>query len=281
MTTSVLLLGHSFVKRLHQWCASNHKHNFNLSTNRIHIYWHGVSGGILLPTNKTKFLSQATYLVSELKIDVTFVEAGSNNLHDLSLSVEDIVKSLFDLADTILNSGGRLVILAEILPRHNEPMYNKRVCRANALISARCQLSRKLFLWTHSRNNFNLRFTESFVADDVVHVHPTLGMPQYYMSVHCVLCYLQNADFQCQMKTHQNSVLILFLYSGVHLYQEIMVTYFQINLGGHLLDSLTASVLKCAYQVLISLYISWYLEYFHCNLSGRLHKGKLFQFTIS
>jgi hypothetical protein len=191
MTTSVLLLGHSFVKRFHQWCASNHKHNLNLSANRIQIYWHGVSGGILLPTNKTKSLSQATYLVSELNIDVTFVEAGSIDLCDFSLSVEEIVKSLFDLADAILNSGGKLVILAEILPRRNEHMYNMRVCRANALISARCKLSRQHIFWTHSRNNFNLRFTESFVADDGVHVHPTLGMPRYYMSVRSALLFAE------------------------------------------------------------------------------------------
>ncbi|KAH3831713.1 hypothetical protein DPMN_023384 [Dreissena polymorpha] len=191
MSTSVLLLGHSFVKRFHFWCASNHKHNLNLSSNRIQIYWHGVSGGILLPTNKSKSLSQATYLVSELNIDVTFVEAGSNDLCDLSLSVEGIMQALFDLAATILNSGSKLVIIAEILQRRNDNMFNMRARQANALISAHCRTSRQLIFWTHSRNNFNLRFTEHFAADDGVHVHPTRGMPRYFMSVRSALLFAE------------------------------------------------------------------------------------------
>ncbi|KAH3769375.1 hypothetical protein DPMN_170642 [Dreissena polymorpha] len=190
MSTSVLLLGHSFVKRFHLWCASNHKHNLNLSSNRIQIYWHGVSGGILLPTNKLKSLLQAKYLVSELNIDVTFVEAGSNDLCDLSLSVEGIVQALFDLAATILNSGSKLVIIAEIMQRRNDNMFNMRARQANALISAYCRASCQFIFWAHG-TILTCALQNILLLMIGVHFHPTQGMPRYFMSVRSSLLFAE------------------------------------------------------------------------------------------
>ena len=62
---------------------------------------------------------------------------------------------------------------------------------AYTLLFTACQQSPNFIFWAHSRNNFNKRFADSFVADDGVHVHPVRGMPRYFMSVRSALLFAE------------------------------------------------------------------------------------------
>ena len=45
---NVLLMGHSFVRRLRDWSFDNQRLNLNLDRNRVSVYWHGFGGGIVV-----------------------------------------------------------------------------------------------------------------------------------------------------------------------------------------------------------------------------------------
>ena len=49
---NVMLMGHSFVRRLRNWAFDHQKLNLNLDRNRVSVFWHGVGGGFVVrPSN--------------------------------------------------------------------------------------------------------------------------------------------------------------------------------------------------------------------------------------
>jgi len=191
MPTSVLILGHSFTKRLQSWCVSNNKINLNLTNDRIQIFWHGIGGAILLPKDKPKSVHQSSYLVHELDIDVVFLDIGSNDLCNVNVSVDQYISGLFTFIQSLMEKGCRKVIVSEILERRGPHSFNVKVSKVNSILKLHCSSSTNIIFWSHSRNNFNRRFVSEYVCDDGVHVHNIKGMPRYYMSIRSAILFTE------------------------------------------------------------------------------------------
>ena len=50
-----------------------------------------------------------------------------------------------------------------------------------------------VYFWRHSRNNFNVRFLQDYVASDGIHVDRVKGMARYYSSLRGAVILGENA----------------------------------------------------------------------------------------
>lgn len=189
VSSNILILGHSFTKRLQRWCVENHRINMNLDHNRFQVYWHGISGGNLKNAHHPKSIWSDAHLVFDLQVDIVFLDIGSNDLCDPSIHPEDLVQQLLEFTKLLISQGCMIVVVSEILHRQTPGTYNANVDRTNSLLCSACRQTSSLYFWTHSRNNFNRCFLSDYVAHDGVHVDSIRGMPLYYSSVRGALLY--------------------------------------------------------------------------------------------
>ena len=189
VNTNVLILGHSFTRRLQKWCVDNHRINLNLDSNTFQVFWHGIGGGNILFPHHPKCLWSEAHLVSDLDANIVFLDIGSNDLCDSSILPEDLVQQLLDFGHYLISLGCTRVIFSEILHRRYSDTYNWKVdCTNNMLFSESKQVPNFIF-WAHSRNNYNKRFLTDYVAPDGIHIDTVRGMPRYYSSVRGAIIY--------------------------------------------------------------------------------------------
>ena len=178
---NVLIFGHSFTRRLCEWCVPRGLSNLNLDPNRLKVFWHGIGGASIQP-HHPKSLQRDINLIADLQISIVYVDIGSNDLCDAAIQPEQFVEQISTFASQLLDLGCNIVILSEILPRQNNDHYNSKVSTVNALLEGKCSYSQKIVFWRHSRNNYNKRYLTHYVARDGVHVGET-GLPRFYSSV--------------------------------------------------------------------------------------------------
>lgn len=183
MPHNYLLLGHSFTKRLQFWCFQNDLPNMNIDRERIEIFWHGTGGATIANPLHRKSLWSDISLISDLQIDVTFIDIGSNDLCNYHIASETVAHQIITFAEAVLSKGCKVVVISEILPRSTPQGYNQRVETTNRQLSQACNSHPRLIFWSHSRNNFNKRFLSDFVGEDGVHIDTVRGLPRYYTSM--------------------------------------------------------------------------------------------------
>lgn len=183
MALNFLILGHSFAKRLSRWCCHNSLYNLNLDNKRIQIFWHGVGGATVSNPHHHKSLWSEIHLVSDLNVKVTVLDIGSNDLCNHDASAVSVASHIVSLAEAILLKGCDMVVIFEILQRQSQPAFNAKVQETNQILSDKCSNHQNLIFWSHSRNNFNIRFLRDYVDKDGIHVDYVRGMPRYYTSV--------------------------------------------------------------------------------------------------
>ncbi|XP_062595669.1 uncharacterized protein LOC134257029 [Saccostrea cucullata] len=95
MTIKVLILGHSFIRRLENFVTDNSDHrvtpNLNLNSEEVQIFYSGYGGASL-----AQIRAQGTYYVRDLRPDVVLLQAVSNDLCRRNTSVNDIYRELVD-----------------------------------------------------------------------------------------------------------------------------------------------------------------------------------------
>ena len=102
MPLNYLILGHSLTKRLQSWCFQNDLANLNLDRTRIQIYWHGTGGATIVnPTHKKSLWSDMS-LISDLNIDVTFLDIGSNDLCSYHIAPETVAYQIIAFSEAVL-----------------------------------------------------------------------------------------------------------------------------------------------------------------------------------
>lgn len=181
---NILLLGHSFTRRLREWCVKFQKHNLNLSSADFTVFMHGVSGACVLGTSGSKSLWYEVDLVSNLNIDFVILDVGSNDVSLPGSNPIAVAEAIYSFARQCINHGASGVICLEILPRLNKYMFNEKCKYTNTTLSQLCENSHDMYFWTHHRNHFNDRFLAEFVDTiDGVHIKDDRGMSHYYRSV--------------------------------------------------------------------------------------------------
>ena len=122
-TPQVLILGHSFIKRLKQF-VQNNSNDFDLDFQislPVLIRWHGVGGRTV-----EKTLKFDTHVLHSFRPDVVILQLGSNDLVTLSplhvgSAIDDFVHFLHD------SCGVQLVCVCQTIRRFSAEAFNTKV----------------------------------------------------------------------------------------------------------------------------------------------------------
>ena len=193
MSTNVLFLGSSHIRRFENYMKDNHKGDFDLTYDgKVNVYFHGISGGKVSNAVHTRML---TSTVQHCKPDIIFVQIGGNDVdqHDMD---EDGVKTLILRLVNIcelwtVRHNVKYVVIGQFLfrtrTRHINPdRYNEFVLLANRTLKADLAGRKHIKLWAHK----GLKNPVTACLADGVHLNQT-GFYKLYRStrgaiLHCL-----------------------------------------------------------------------------------------------
>lgn len=157
--TTVLVLGHSFVRRLRDFLVnlsrangarritSHTWSNLNLDTQNFTVFYHGIGG---LTIQKSY---QELYIISELRPDVIFIQLGENDVDKSGASPHDIFSQVTQFTSAILSlcPNTSHVFWGQLLhrpvPRISPSKYSSKIHLVNKLI--RAAQSHNIHYWPH------------------------------------------------------------------------------------------------------------------------------------
>ena len=171
----VLILGHSFVRRLKEDLQSNFDvradKNFGLAGDAI-IHMHGVGGRTV-----KKLRDHDLGVISSWKPHAVILEIGTNDLADLGPEV--VGSEIEELTKVLLGSFSVKVIgVCQVIPRFRAPFFNASARILNQYLTEVLEDNINVFCWEHSG------FTEPSVSPylaDGVHLN-SLGQYKLYRS---------------------------------------------------------------------------------------------------
>ena len=192
---TVLVIGHSFVKRLLASAIAARKRNLGLDYAKFTVILHGVSGLKL-----TQFEAEVRQLVSCVQPDFVFFEMGTNDICDgenASVVCLETAHRMVDLARWVVGECHAKVYVGEILPRnvelcnHKWPVphdFNDRVISVNKTVADLTSEIPQIKLWLHmGLNNF-----AKVLSADGVHMN-TWAMKKYLRSIRGAILHWTNA----------------------------------------------------------------------------------------
>ena len=177
----VLVLGHSFVRRLEQFVRDSTKpwinRRFNLNY-PIETYFHGIGGRTV-----DGVLEHDVSEIQRYKPNIVIIEIGCNDLSDPRCSPYDLVSKINQLICVIRRvATDCFIIVSEILPRNNIPFrtpnYNRKVQEANYQLHRFCSQCSSVLFWSHG--NLSER-TPWVLKPDGVHLN-SIGNRKLYIS---------------------------------------------------------------------------------------------------
>ena len=167
---TVLIFGHSFVKRLHRDLQSNFDSRADESFNlrgTVSVFFHGIGGRTV-----AKLRSFDLHVVERFAPDVIVLEVGTNDLVDFSPEVvgsqiESLVRLLIDSYSV------RVVGVCHVIPRgasHAEAtIFARRADILRQYLGVVLDSIPNVFCWLHKPFSHP---TKNFYLADGVHVNP-------------------------------------------------------------------------------------------------------------
>ena len=142
----VTIWGHSFIRRLRDYVTTthpDHSHNLGITNYPCSITFQGTGGLTVSKARRQLCAIQSTHP------DIVVLDLGSNDLCDPFMMVVDLVDSLFQLGQELLESGTRLVYFLPIIPRSRAPdtTYNTRVRDFNSIMKLACANHNHFHFW--------------------------------------------------------------------------------------------------------------------------------------
>lgn len=159
---TVLVLGHSFVRRLRDDLKSNFDPRadgtFKLS-NDTRVHMHGVGGRTV-----RKLRQYDLGVVTSVAPDVVILDIGTN---DLSANRPEVVGSeIEDLVCLLLDSYlVRVVAVCEVIPRAQAPVFNEAATVLNQYLRGVLEPFANAFLWEH--RGFSNPSVDPYLPDGV------------------------------------------------------------------------------------------------------------------
>ena len=168
-SSRVLILGHSFIRRLREFISSNSNDcnvNFRLADSVV-TRWHGVGGRTVAKT-----LQFDLPTVSSFGPDIVILQLGSNDLVTFSpLRVGSIIEDFVRLLHT--SYGVKLVCVCQTLRRDNAAVFNSKVGLLTRYLWVVLEPLPYAIFWGH-RGFWKAR--ANFYAPDGIHLN---GLAQY------------------------------------------------------------------------------------------------------
>ena len=187
--TSVVCLGHSFIRRLQAHCAHATNVNMSLDTSKRVVSF-VTKGGMLvhhLHSYQDQVMLHNPHLVC--------IDIGTNDLESTSVPPQVLARQVYHFAQSLISSGVKSVVIMEVFFRTREGKYGtpsesrfkQRAHQYNnaikALVGTQTHLSRSVHFWHYKGFVTNWR---SYIQDSV-HLTQT-GMNKYFKSVrNCIL----------------------------------------------------------------------------------------------
>ena len=181
----VLILGHSFIRRLRDFIIRNrptYNLNFNINT-PVTIHWHGVGGRTIDKVRRFDLTE-----VERFKPDVVILQIGTNDLTRRRSSPASVGSAIEDLVCLLHNEYGvRLICVGQTVKRHPVGAFNANVKILAQYLQGVLEPLPFAIYWTH--RGF-WRASRSYLSYDGVHLN-TEGQHKLYRSVrgavlHCL-----------------------------------------------------------------------------------------------
>ena len=174
--TRVLVLGHSFIRRFHDFLC----HNFNQKfTENLHIpgdlciKWHGIGGRTI-----AKVVQYDLTIVQSFAPDIVVLQLGTNDLS--TISVVETGSALEDLTRLLYESYGvQLVCVCQTIFRRDAPLFNNQVKLLTEYLKVVLEPLPFVVYWRH-RGFWNCK--SRFLARDGVHLN-SLGHYKFFRSL--------------------------------------------------------------------------------------------------
>ena len=163
-TPRVLILGNSFIRRLHDFIEGDSRHldlRFHLTASAL-ISWHGVGGRTIAKTVKFDL-----HILHSFRPDIVIVQLGTNDVTSCSLlqvgsAIEDFVHLLCDLY------GVKGVCVCQTIHRRSGVVFNQRVDILTRYLRVFLELIPYATYWGH-RGFWRAR--NSFFSADGIHLN--------------------------------------------------------------------------------------------------------------
>ena len=170
----VLILGHSFIRRLGQFVDKRPQLNYHFMLEESATFkWHGVGGRTVAKTIKSDL-----HVIESFAPDIVVLQLGTNDLSRLDplvvgSAIEDLVRILHDSHNV------KLVCVCQTIYRGSDPAFNVRVRALTKFLKILLEPLPYSFFWGH-RGFWNT--TQRFLARDGVHLN-RLGQYKLYRSL--------------------------------------------------------------------------------------------------
>ena len=86
----VLLIGHSFIRRLRDWASHHDTINLNIDS-RLKVHWLGIGGAVISNMSAPKSLWRQVQSVTHFQPQIILLDIGSNDLCKADVSPENLV----------------------------------------------------------------------------------------------------------------------------------------------------------------------------------------------
>ena len=172
----ILILGHSFIRRLHVFLRQNFNEVFarNLHIDGdLSIKWHGIGGRTI-----SKVIRHELGIVEEFAPEIVVIQLGTNDLS--SLSAVETGSALEDLSRLLHESYGvQRVCVCQTIFRSNAPLFNRQVKLLTKYLKVVLEPIPYVLYWRH-RGFWNCK--SRFLTRDGVHLHH-FGQYKFFRSL--------------------------------------------------------------------------------------------------
>ncbi|XP_033731234.1 uncharacterized protein LOC117320859 [Pecten maximus] len=188
MAMPVLILGHSYIRRLDQMTNDFRLDciNFGLDGTRVQVYCYGLGGGTICPGPKS--LQHKLTLLRDIHPKIVILQCGGNDL-SRECDVNELARKIINFASLVMNAPSvQRVVIGQLLPRFSQRLrhsYNEDVVKLNLALEAMASKQDFLSFWHHRGFWANPR---PLYARDTVHLNE-VGMRKYYRSMKAAIVF--------------------------------------------------------------------------------------------
>lgn len=172
----VLILGHSFVKRLREFISKKDpEYDLALGLEGVTVRWHGVGGRTV-----AKLRAFDLAIVAEFKPDIVFIQIGTNDLTQRNMSPLTVGSAIEELVTLLHNEFGvRRVLVGQTLQRAYPLHFNSQVSLLARYLKTVLEPISYATYWSH--HGF-WKPRAPYLAGDGVHLNEE-GQHKFYRSI--------------------------------------------------------------------------------------------------
>jgi hypothetical protein len=213
---SVVILGHSFIRRLKDFVNSdNDFHNLRLNKNEFNIQMRGI-GGLTM----RRLVCAPELYRFENTPHICFIEMGTNDLCDARKSVSSIFHDITSFGEFLLANSVKFVIIGQVLMRdRRQTEFNMRVIELNNRLHEFCATHPEMKFWHH--RGFS---RTQYLARDGVHPQDprqnSQPMRKYMQSIRNALIHVSGHMRKPQTKISYK------IYVNYGFYEKLIVIQF-------------------------------------------------------